>query len=289
MTKDHSDIEPAGRRQPADDEPAGSSAWADIAGALTLAGRAVGAGTAAVGRSVASAYRAVDPDLRRQALQAPLVGLMALAPRARRPQHARTDRRNPIIFVHGLGGHPTNFAAMQRYVAFAGGPATHSFDLRAATSLPEMADDLAELIAELSAATPSDKVDVVTHSMGGIIARLALDDVTIRRRVGTLVTLATPHRGTYLARLAATPRTLDLRPHSDICARLDRQDFWSDADAPRLVALWSRSDATILPPESAAWSAATCYHMDDFTHLSYLLSPASWRRVFELLDAPADH
>lgn len=269
---------------PAKDE----TLWSGVGDALSIAGRAVGAGAVAVGRSVAAAYQAVDPDLRRQAFQAPLVGLMTLAPSPQPAADEQDDRRRPIIFVHGLAGHPGNFAAMRRYVAYRHGPETHTIDLRDAADFDDMAAKLGALIDQLSQArspTGPGQVDIVAHSMGGIAARLALDDPARRARVGTLITMATPHQGTHLARLAATPRTLDLRPGSSICERLDAQDFWSDDDAPRLIALWSRSDTTILPPDSANWPAAAAHHMDGFTHLSYLLSPVSWRDVFELLES----
>jgi pimeloyl-ACP methyl ester carboxylesterase len=41
-----------------------------------------------------------------------------------------------------------------------------------------------------------EKVNLIAHSRGGLIARLALEDVTFARSVDTLVTLGSPHHGT---------------------------------------------------------------------------------------------
>ncbi|MCG8373564.1 MAG: alpha/beta hydrolase [Balneolales bacterium] len=44
-----------------------------------------------------------------------------------------------------------------------------------------------------------EKVNVVAHSMGGLDMRHALTNLGIHNRVASLTTLATPHRGTFLA------------------------------------------------------------------------------------------
>jgi triacylglycerol esterase/lipase EstA (alpha/beta hydrolase family) len=51
---------------------------------------------------------------------------------------------------------------------------------------------------------PSGKLDLVTHSMGGIVAKLWIADHSAAARVSTLVTLGTPHRGS-----ASTFKILD--------------------------------------------------------------------------------
>lgn len=71
------------------------------------------------------------------------------------------------------------------------------------------------------------EIDVVGHSMGGIVARLAalppLDGNPRKRlRIRTLYTISSPHRGARMARhiaLGAAARAM--RPGSDTLARLD--------------------------------------------------------------------
>lgn len=260
--------------------------WSGVGQAVVTAGRAVGVGATFVGRSAADAYLAIDPDLRRQIFQVPLLGLMGITPRLTPGVEASHER--DILLIHGLGGHPSHFMAMERYFAHAARRRTHCLDLRGAACLDEMAQRLRAKIEELSEEREGgpQKIDIVAHSMGGIVARLALEEVETRDQVATLVTMATPHGGTYLARLAATPRTLDLRPDSPIIERLAKQDFWDEPGCPRLVALWSEADTTILPPRSAAWEAAEVHHLHDFTHLSYLVSPSSWQFLTRQLRTP---
>ena len=258
---------------------------------VALTGRAIGAGATAMGRSASWAYQSVAPGLRRQLFQAPLLGLMGLVPTPRYDQNEsagdkRPSRHREVLLVHGLAGHPSNFRAIERYLTHVAGRRSRAIDLRDGDCLDEMAGHLRQTIANLTDCDGDDspqKVDLITHSMGGIVARLAMEDKATRARVATLITMATPHHGTHLARLADTPRTLDLRPDSPIMQRLAAQDFWDAPEGPRLFALWSRSDTTILPATSARWEAAQTHHMAKFTHLSFLLSPESWRFLARLL------
>jgi len=70
-----------------------------------------------------------------------------------------------------------------------------------AGTLPENADRLARALGTLEAAT----VHLVAHSLGGLVVR-HLFNRHPRQRPGRIVTLGTPHQGSYVA------RWLDVRP-----------------------------------------------------------------------------
>ncbi len=63
--------------------------------------------------------------------------------------------------------------------------------------LRESAEHLDDLIEDIGAAAPGVPIDIVAHSQGGVITRLALDEPGTG--VERVVTLATPHRGADLA------------------------------------------------------------------------------------------
>ena len=131
---------------------------------------------------------------------------------------------------------------------------------------------------------PEAKIDLVAHSQGGIASRLALDAPEFAARIATLVTLGTPHAGTHVARFTATRQGNDLRRESPIFARLAAQVPWRGP--VRLVAFWSASDLLVMPATSAAVVGAENIEMVGYTHLSYLLAPKCWQRVWEALLAP---
>lgn len=263
-----------------------ASGWNLALAGLSVAGRGVARAAARASAAVASAYRAVDPDLRRHVAELPLVALTALAPRRDAIEPLPVDGWPPVVFVHGLGGHPGNFAPLQTYFRLCGRRRTYAF----AQNGGELAEEGARLAAFLEAIVAANglsddaALDVVAHSMGGLVARLALEDARAVRRIGTLVTLGTPHAGTHVARYAATPRTLDLRPSSAVVARLARQLPWrGPPKQPRLVAMWSDADMMLLPATAARVEGAENVEMPGISHNGYLLHPTAWRRIYEVL------
>jgi hypothetical protein len=58
---------------------------------------------------------------------------------------------------------------------------------------------LADAIREVKDFTGAEKVDIVSHSMGGLVARAYIDSPTYRGDIGKLIMLGTPNRGASLA------------------------------------------------------------------------------------------
>jgi triacylglycerol lipase len=112
----------------------------------------------------------------------------------------------PVVLVHGLfgfdqiglpGAKLDYFRGIGRHLEGLGCHA-HAVRLPAASSVPERARALVAAIEAL----PHPRVDLIAHSLGGLDARYALTHLGLATRVRSLVTIATPHRGTPLADLA---------------------------------------------------------------------------------------
>jgi pimeloyl-ACP methyl ester carboxylesterase len=254
---------------------------------LATLGQAIGRAATQIGTTVADAYAALDPDLLRHLAEMPLVGLTMLVP-GRPRVAARGEGDAPaVIFVHGLGGSQGNFLPMLAYFWWEGMTRTYPVRFEERSSLEAMALELRALVAEVAAANGlegDDTVDLVAHSMGGLVCRLALEDDETSRRVRRLVTLGTPHRGTHVARYLASQSGRALRPESTILARLDEQIPWAGPPSlPAATALWSRSDVLVLPPEAAQLEGADSIEMEEMTHYGFLLHPRGWKTVFGLL------
>lgn len=230
--------------------------------------------------------RRVVPDALWHAAQLPLLGLTMLSPR-RAPIEALPDdgHRRPVLLVHGLGGHRGNFLPMQTWLRFAAGRRrTYAWGLTPGRSIEALAAELPAFLDEVLRANglPADaQVDVVAHSMGGLVARCALEEPTIARRVATLVTLGTPHGGSVAARYVPTALHRALRPESPLMTRLTSQTPW--AHPTRLVCFWSRSDLLLHPATTARVEGAENHELDGTTHYGYLLRPGCWRRVHDVL------
>ena len=285
-TAENPEPDAAGESPPAalPPESQASRFWQLFARGAVVAGRAAASASVTAAGLAADAYRSVDPDLRRHVAHTPIVGLTHLLPTA--PIAALPDDgHNPVIFVHGLAGHPGNFFALRQFMAFHGRTRGYAVPLPGRARFPVQADALSHAIREVCAVNglpDTARVDIVAHSMGGLVTRYALEDAAVRERIGRIVTLGTPHTGTWAARYAATHQTLDLRPTADVMTVLNAQIPWAAA-WPRLFTFWSRADMLLLPPESALVDGGVAVDCSDVSHMSYLLNPRVFARVVECL------
>ena len=151
----------------------------------------------------------------------------------------------PVLCIHGFMRNGTCVWGLRRVLERAGRPTravSMGVPLRPITGyVPPVADAL----EELAASHPDEAIDVVAHSLGGVVLRSALaEHPDVAARVGRIVTLGSPHHGTATAyKTALAPETRHLEPGS---ADLDElPDFAASApQAPgvasskRLISAW---------------------------------------------------
>jgi pimeloyl-ACP methyl ester carboxylesterase len=140
------------------------------------------------------------------------VGMMALQlPHTLRPrgcegiQHvAERNTRYPVLLVHGYASTEFVWTPLRRALAEAGFGHLVSLDYNSfATDPVAVAAELARQALGALAATGAPRVHLVGHSLGGLIVRYALaTSAALRSQTGSAVTIASPHRGTSLARFA---------------------------------------------------------------------------------------
>ncbi|HXF60082.1 MAG TPA: alpha/beta fold hydrolase [Caldilineaceae bacterium] len=145
-----------------------------------------------------------------------------------------TVQPRPVVMVHGFGASYTTWDAylgpsgylarmgLQGY-AVGDGQVTgtmHTGNLlkpRIKTNtIAQNAAILAEYIANVKAETGAEQVDLIGHSMGGLIARYYIDRIMEQRDVAQLIMLGTPNGGSDCAILAGSlnlyqPAALELR------------------------------------------------------------------------------
>ncbi|OEZ81534.1 extracellular esterase EstB precursor [Janthinobacterium sp. HH104] len=108
----------------------------------------------------------------------------------------------PVLLVHGYVCNGGYWTKLSRQLARAG--IVHkAIDLEPINAdIEEFVPLVEQAITELCARTGSDRVILVAHSMGGLVARAWLRHYGAAR-VARIVTIGTPHHGTALANLAA--------------------------------------------------------------------------------------
>jgi pimeloyl-ACP methyl ester carboxylesterase len=98
----------------------------------------------------------------------------------------------PVILVHGFLGSRGNFRPLRFTLGTRGIRRFASFAYRPRIDYQRMAPELSELVDEVCERTGSARVDVVGHSLGGLIARYLLE-MPEGRRIRRLVTLGSPY------------------------------------------------------------------------------------------------
>ena len=155
----------------------------------------------------------------------------------------------PIILVHGLVDNRSIFTLLRRALRRRGFGRVITLNYSPFTQdVRSVARRLEALIERTCEETGYERVHVVGHSLGGLIARYYVQQLGGDARVHTLCTLGTPHGGTFAAHLLPQKLVKQLRPGSDVVAELAQP---APGVRTRFVAFWSDLDQLIVPKRSA--------------------------------------
>ena len=155
----------------------------------------------------------------------------------------------PILLVHGMVDNRSIFTMLRRGLRRRGFGRVIALNYSPLTGdVRDVAAQLGELVEQVCEETGYERIHVVGHSMGGIVARYYVQRLGGDDRVHTLVTLGTPHGGTFPARLFPHPLVRQLRPGSDVVAELTEP---APTCRTRFVAIWSDLDQMVVPKRSA--------------------------------------
>jgi triacylglycerol lipase len=134
-------------------------------------------------------------------------------------------------------------------------------------------------VRRLEAATGSAPV-IVAHSMGGLAVRRWWADHA-DARVHHLITIASPHHGTVLARCALSPNTRQMRRASTwLQALAAREDVGRRA---RVTCFYSHCDNIVVPPSTAALAGADNRHLAGVAHVHMVNRDEPWQALLERL------
>lgn len=162
-----------------------------------------------------------------------------------------TTATRPIVLVPGYEDNAGKLAYLAAHLRQRGA-AVHTLSPQpsdGSLGIDTMAGLLATMIEEtLGTEQP---FDLFGFSMGGLIARYYLQQLGGAGRVREFVTLATPHQGTWTAKLVypARPAVMQMAVGSSFLAALNG-DLRHLAQV-NFVALWTPFDLTVTPPTNS--------------------------------------
>jgi triacylglycerol lipase len=193
--------------------------------------------------------------------------------------------RDPILFVHGWSGEGGNWSYFASRFLLDGYSSSlldlWSYDWTKSNRL--IAQDVANEVAALRARTGAAKVDIVSHSMGGLNSRWYLKFLGGTASVDDWVSIGGPNHGTDLAYICSpfTTSCYDMQYESPFLTTLNEGD-----ETPGSVSygtFWSPCDEVINPDTSTILSGAANTQVECLGHISLLGSEGVYRRVREFV------
>jgi pimeloyl-ACP methyl ester carboxylesterase len=210
-----------------------------------------------------------------------LAATAALYPFGLRPSRRRTARsaeQRSVVLIHGYMANRSTLFPVEAWLRMRGVKQVLSFDYASSRGVEAGARALREYLRRH---VRGGRVDLVCHSLGGLVARVYLQELGGARRVDRCVTLGTPHRGTYNAYWLTSRVGGELRPDSALLRRLEASR--ANAAGVRFLSLVAGSDNLVIPRVFAGHEREL--HFADVGHLSMLFSPRVLATVADFLCA----
>ncbi|MFD5947136.1 esterase/lipase family protein [Streptomyces collinus] len=163
---------------------------------------------------------------------------------------------NPVLFVHGYTGDASNWNTMANRFLTDGWPSSHldkwSYDWRQSNATT--AQQLSTEVDRLLAATGATKVDIISHSMGGLSSRYYLKNLGGTSKVDAWVSLGGPNHGTDSADSCFDTSCTEMRIGSSFLAALNSGG--ETPGSPSYATWRSPCDTVINPDTSVSLSGA---------------------------------
>lgn len=204
--------------------------------------------------------------------------------------HMATNPR-PILLVHGVIHNASAFIPLKRRMEREGWHNVFSINYPTRHgSLTKMVEALEKRVDEILRVTKSSQIDIIAHSLGGVISRYFMSVGAGRGKIRHLVTLGTPHQGTPLSMfigggiLGAGLRT-DLRSGSYMIRLLNETPL---PQGSRLTSIYSRYDFVAWPGDNGRadglpHNAFRNIELHTVGHLGLLYSEESFGAVMNSL------
>lgn len=140
-------------------------------------------------------------------------------------------------------------------------------------------------VARLQACTGVPPL-VVAHSMGGLAVRAWRAQPAQSGRVAHVITLGTPHHGTWMARWAFSPNARQMRLHGRWLAALRADEARHAPVAGAFTCFHSPCDNIVCPVSTAMLLGADNRLLEGVAHVHMVDHPAPWAELLRRLQAP---
>jgi len=190
----------------------------------------------------------------------------------------------PVILLHGIYCNAASWWWMRRRLDCRGIGPVYALDVEPPLgSIDGFARQLARFIGHVRTATGAERVVLVGHSMGGLVARACMALPGLAPQVEKLLTIGSPHHGSRHARLGIGANSRQLETGSDWLCRLNADPA---SLAVPIVSIYSRHDNFVAPQESAVLPGARLIALEGVGHLALLFDRVVGRSLCDAIEEP---
>jgi triacylglycerol lipase len=165
---------------------------------------------------------------------------------------------DPILFVHGWNSNSSTWTTMVNRFAADGWTTAelNNWSYNTSQSNATTAGQIQTKVDQILAATGAAKVDLISHSMGGLSTRYYVKNLGGGAKVDDWVSLGGPNHGTDTANFCVSTACSEMRVGSTFLKSLNSGDE-TPGTTVNWLTWWSPCDEVINPDSSVALSGAT--------------------------------
>jgi pimeloyl-ACP methyl ester carboxylesterase len=178
-------------------------------------------------------------------------------------KHAQTRGEAPVLMLHGLFNNRASWFWFKRYLRSQGFSNIATINLSTWHNEEVLTELVAKKVDELRHRLGVDKVHLVGHSMGGIIARNFIQLRGGADKVDCCVCLGAPHFGSKLTPFAVSRLGRVLVPNSDFLQRLNNAPL---PETIRMTNIFTRKDNMVLPNTNSRLPWGKEVELDNIGH-----------------------
>jgi triacylglycerol lipase len=196
---------------------------------------------------------------------------------------AAAQAHSPILFVHGYKESGSLWTTMiGRFEKDGWSKAElNNWTYNTAQSNAITAKEVATKVSEIKTKTGAAKVDLITHSMGGLSTRYYIKNLGGESTIETWVSLGGPNHGTTTANLCPETSCVEMRPSSTFLNALNSGD---ETPGPtKYGTWWSPCDEIINPHTSVILTGATNTETECISHVALTTNEKVYTQVREFV------
>lgn len=186
------------------------------------------------------------------------------------------SEKKPILFITGWVGTPNHFIVLENRLKIDGWNVfTLNLKHHDVNDLEKAAEEIQHTVEDIKIKTNATHVDLLCHSIAGLVARYYIKFLGGINSVKHYVSLGTPHYGTTINFLGDGKNLEHLQPNSGF---LDQLNLPVETTGTiYYTAIWSSADEAIQPVENAKFKTESSYvqncevkglsHLELLTHV----------------------